>query len=336
MNFSTLAAQLIRVRRGSRTQKALSRGLGYRSNVLFAWENGHDQPSARSFFCLAQKTGGLPELGAFMRGGDVDLLSKQGVATFLQRLALDRSLTELSQAVDRDRYAVGRWLRGQSEIPLAEFLQLVEVTTLVLFDFLALFVDPLLLPEAEPGYKKLLAARTATRKAPWAHAVVHLADLPSYRALPAHEPGWFARRLGVTMAQEQECLQHLSESGQLIQDGPRYRRAEALTVDTRSDPEGTRRLASYWLTEGAKRVLSPDSGKFAFNTFAVSQPDLEKIKALQSEYFRKLRDIVAQSQPTEAVAVATFQLLTLGLDAPEPNVYKQPSDLAPSRAPHRS
>jgi hypothetical protein len=333
MNFCALTAQLIRARRGSRTQKALSRSLGYRSNVLFAWENGHDQPSALSFFRLVQKTGGLPALGPFMRGGGaVDLLSKQGVATFLQRLAVDRSLTELSQALDRDRYAVGRWLRGQSEVPLAEFLQIVEVTTLTLFDFLSLFVDPLLLPEAEPGYKKLLVARAAARKAPWAHAVVHLADLPSYRALPAHEPGWFARRLGVTMAEERECLQHLSESGQLIQDGPRYRRAEALTVDTRGDPEGTRRLASYWLTEGAKRVLLPDSGKFAFNTFAVSQVDLEKIKALQSEYFRKLRDIVAQSQPTEAVAVATFQLLTLGLDAPPPLA----TDLEPSPTPGRS
>src|SRR6478609_8291037 len=316
MDFNALASQLIRARRGSRTQKALSRLLGYRSNVLFAWENGHDQPSARSFFALVQKTGKLPDLSSILRNADVDLLTKQGVATVLQTLASDRSLTELSQAVDRDRYAVGRWLRGQSEIPLAEFLQLVEVTTLVLFDFLALFVDPLLLPEAQPGYSRLLAARTAARKTPWAHAVVHLADLPSYRALPAHEPGWFARRLGITMVEEQECLQHLAETGQLIQDGPRYRRAEALTVDTRNDPEGTRRLAAYWLTEGAKRVLVPGSGKFGFNTFAVSQADLQKIMALQSEYFRKLRDIVAQSQPTQAVAVATFQLLTLGLDAP--------------------
>lgn len=329
MNFTILACQLVRARRGNRTQKALSRALGYRSNVLFAWENGHDHPSARSFFHLVDKTGGLPELAGIVRARNVDLLTKEGIAELLRSLAGDRTLGELSSAVHRDRYAVGRWLRGQSDVPLDAFLELVEVTTLTLFDFLRPFVDPLELPEAKITYQKLIAARLATRQTPWAHAVVHLADLPSYRALSQHELGWFASRLGVTIAEEQTCLQHLVQSGQLIQDGPRFRRADALTVDTRPDPEGTRRLAAYWLSEGAKRVLLPGSGKFAFNTFAVSAADLEKIMALQSEYFRKLRDIVAQSQPTEAVAVATFQLLPLGVDAPVPSASSPRNEQGP-------
>jgi transcriptional regulator with XRE-family HTH domain len=317
MDFRRLASQLVRARRGNRTQKALSRALGYKSNALFAWERGHDQPSARAFFLLVEKTGTLPSLSAFCRDQAPDLRTKAGVGLLLRTLAAGRKLSELSEALDRDRYAVSRWLRGQTEIPLSELLQFVEVTTLVLYDFIQLFVDPAQLEEAAEGYRKLVAARLAIYETPWAHAVVHLADLPSYRELLHHQPGWFASRLGVSMHEEELCLQHLVESGQLEEADGRYRRAEALTVDTRIDPEATRRLAAFWLKEGAKRVLTPGSGRFAFNTFAVSLVDLEKIKLLQSEYFRKLRSIVARSEPTEAVAVATFQLLTLGVEEKE-------------------
>ena len=311
LDFQLMAAEMVRARRGHRTQKALSRALGYRSNVLFAWEKGHDQPSARSFFVLCRRTGSMPDLSGFCRGEPPDLTTKEGMAYFLQSLAGDRKVSELASSLNKDRYAVGRWLRGQTEIPLGEFLHFVEVTTLVLLDFIKQITDPEGLPQCAGPYRRLLAARRAARETPWAHAVVHLADLPSYRALSKHEPGWFASRLGVTISEERTCLEHLVESGQLSLRAGRYRRTEALTVDTRSDPDATRRLASFWLKEGARRVLEPGSGRFAFNTFAVNSRDLQKIQLLQSEYFRKLRNIVAQSTPTEAVAVATFQLFPL-------------------------
>lgn len=317
MNFQKLAAELVRVRRGNRTQKGLSKLLGYKSNVLFAWENEHDQPSARTFFRLVEQTGVMPSLQGFCRAEVPDLHDSAGVAQFLQGLAADRKMSELSDLLKRDRYAVGRWIRGQTEISLGDLLHFIEITTLMLFEFIELFADPQELPEGKEAYMRLVAARRSARDTPWAHAVVHLADLPSYRALPRHEPGWFASRLGVTTKEEELCLNNLVESGSLSLCEGRYRRTEALTVDTRADPDGTRRLAAFWLGEGARRVLIPGSGRFAFNTFAVSAADLDKIQDLQSEYFRKLRSIVAQSEPTEAVAVATFQLLTLGVDRPD-------------------
>ncbi len=314
MDFTTLAAQMVRARRGPRTQTALSRALGYKSNVVFAWEKEHDQPSARSFFRLVEKTGAMPSLDTFCRGPSPDVTTKSGVAFFLEDLAAERKISELSELLGRDRYAVGRWLRGHTDITLGDLLHFIEVTTLVLFDFIKLFVDPEELPCCADSYRRMVAARRAARDTPWAHAVVHLADLPAYRSLPKHEPGWFASRLGVTISEEEVCLNHLVQSGQLSLVEGRYRRIEALTIDTRSDPDATRRLASFWLQEGSKRVLVPGSGRFAFNTFAVNRSDLERIRTLQSEYFRKLRSIVAQSQPTEAVAVATFQLLPLGVE----------------------
>lgn len=76
---------------------------------------------------------------------------------------------------------------------------------------------------------------------PWAHAIVHMADLPTYKALTSHIPGWFAQRLELSLEEEESCLVHLVESGQLLEECGRYRRAPALNIDTRPDPEGANR-----------------------------------------------------------------------------------------------
>lgn len=58
---------------------------------------------------------------------------------------------------------------------------------------------------------------------------------------------------------------------------------------------------------------------FAYNLFAVSNADLERLRALHRSYFRELRAIVANSQPAEAVALVTMSLVELGSAAPSPD-----------------
>lgn len=317
MKWSELATQLVRVRRGARTQKQLSRALGYKSNVVFAWEAGRDVVTASAFFRLVERTGPPPDLESFLGRTPPDMRRKQGVAEFLKELLGKRTASEISEQLGRDRHAVGRWLRGQTEVPLGDCLQFIEITTLRIYDFLALFVDPAELPEAAPGYKLLEAARESARQMPWSHAIVHMVELPSYRKLNCHERGWFASRLGISTQDEDACLALLVQTGQLRREGNRFLGTKSINVDTRRDPLATRELASFWMKEGAKRVLSPGQGRFAFNTFALSAKDVVRAKELQSEYFRQLRALVAESEPAEAVAVATFQFFPLYEDRPD-------------------
>ncbi len=318
MDFQLLAAQLVRERRGARTQKQLSRALGYKSNVVFAWEAGRDIVSASAFFRLAEKVGPAADLDSFFGHPPPDLTDKVGVASLLKELLGKRKAGEVGTLLGRDRHAVGRWLRGQTEIPLADFLQFIEITTLRVFDFLALYVDPAKLPEAAPGYGLLEAARESAREMPWSHAIVHMVELPSYQKLEAHQRGWFASRLGISTQDEDGCLALLVKTGQLKKAGERYLGTKSINVDTRRDPLATRELASFWMKEGARRVLTPGQGRFAFNTFALSKKDVARAKELQSEYFRQLRALVAESEPAEAVAVATFQFFPLYEDPKDP------------------
>ena len=320
MDFQKLAAQLIKARRGAKTQKETSKALGYQSNVVFAWENGRDEPSARAFFSLAALTGEVGDLSSFYRGNSCpNLTTSEGLSEFLKDLLASRTLAEVSGQMARDRHVVGRWVRGQTEIPLSSLLQFVDVTTLGLFDFLHAFVDPSALAEAENDYRLLEASRESARQLPWSNAIVHMVALPSYSRLKKHESGWFASRLDISVEEEKECLDLLVSLGQLRVKAGAYQSTRTINVDTRRDPQATRDLASFWMKEGASRVLTPGSGRFSFNTFAVSANDLEKAKALQSEYFRQLRELVADSEPAETVAVATFQLFAL---FEEPNTQK--------------
>lgn len=314
MDYHALSAQLVRARRGEKTQKQMSQALGFQSNVLFAWENGRDTPTARLFFTLAAHSGPSVDLGPFLRGNECpDLTTREGVASFTRALMDGRKLTDIGAQMGRDRHAVGRWLRGQTEILLPDLLEFIEHTTLGVMDFLSAFVEPSALPEAKETYELLEAAREAARQKPWTNAIVHMVELPAYKALKKHARGWFASRLGITTGDEDECLALLVKMGQLRLDKGIYVQTRTINVDTRRDPAATRELASFWMKQGAERVLSPGKGRFSFNTFAVSEADFSKIKEMQSEYFRKLRALVAESTPVETVAVATFQLFPLSL-----------------------
>lgn len=317
MDYSQLASQLIRALRGRRSQVALSRRLGYRSNVLYSWESGEGFPTAAKFFRLVTQVGRNPGecLRGFLRDPDlvegIDCTTQEGVASLLRDLRGKRPLGALSEAIGRDRFAVSRWLHGKTEPPLPVFLAFFEATTLALVDFLATLTDPEQLPEVADRWRALQAARRSAYELPWSHAVLRAVDLQSYQALPVHQPGWIASRLGMSANDEQSCLDLLCATGDLVWDGQRYRSTEPLTVDTGRDPQATRQLAAFWMQQGAERVRSGGEGNFAFNVFGVARRDLERLRELQRNYFAELRAIIAESEPTECVAVATFQLFPL-------------------------
>jgi transcriptional regulator with XRE-family HTH domain len=57
MDFEQLAAELLRGLRGKRSQQALCRRLGAKSNVVHQWERGHSFPSASRSLQVAARVG---------------------------------------------------------------------------------------------------------------------------------------------------------------------------------------------------------------------------------------------------------------------------------------
>ena len=318
VDCSRLSREFIRALRGRRSQNALSRRLGYRTNVLYAWEAGRRAPTAATVFRLLRVSGLdlRARLERFFASpprwlAAADLTSAEGVAALLREVRGTIPILELARRTGFSRYAVSRWLDARAEPHFADFLRLFEASSLRLLDFIALFHDPATLPAAARSWRLLEAHRRAAYDEPWIPAVLRALELVDYERLAEHEPGFIARRLGISREEEERCLRTLEETGQIRRRGRRYQPVQGITVDTRPDAAAERRLKQSWAEIGTARLAAGAPGLFSFNVFAVSERDLAKLEELHRSYFRHLRAIVAASTPSERIAVANVQLFVL-------------------------
>jgi len=325
MDYERVAADMMRAVRGTRSQEAFARRVGCRANAIYTWEAARSFPTAARALRAAERAG-IDVEASLLRfyarppewlTANKKLIAPSTVARLLDDLRGKTSIVALAQATERSRFAVARWLKGDAEPRLPDFLRVIEASSLRLLDFIACFVDPSTMPSVRDAYRDLEATRRAAYEAPFSHAFLRALELESYRARAAHEPGWLARALGLAREDEEASLALLLHSGQVVWDGQRYVPARVMTVDTRRDREAARRLRLFWSRTAVERLEHADQDReasSAYNLFGVSHEDLKRIRELQRAYFREMRAIVAQSQPVETIALATFQLVQLSGD----------------------
>lgn len=313
-----VARQLLRAIRGRRSQEALSRRLGYTSNPVSDWEAGRRFPTAAEAI-RACRLVGIDVSAAFARfspeeapaigEGDDD-----GVAAWLQALRGNTAIKTVADRVGASRYAVSRWIAGTTRPRLPDFLRLVDALTDRLSDLLAELVDIERIEALSDAHRRLHASRRVAFDEPWVAAVMCVIETPAYQNRPTHEPGRIAAILDIDEAIERRCLERLEEAGHIVRVGNRpYRTRDALTIDARADPDGTKRLKAHWAAMGASRATAPHDGDMvSYNVVAVSRQDLERIREAHIRYFMEVRSIVADSTP-EVAALVNVQLLTWDL-----------------------
>lgn len=321
MDYDRLARELLVALRGRRSQVAWSRRLGYRSNVAYAWESGNRSPTAAETLRAARRAG--VDLHAALERfhgrappwlEGLDPASAEAVARLLEDLRGSTSITDLARRSGLSRYSLSRWLAGQTQPRLADFLRLIEASSVRLVDFVAVLADPAAIPSLAELWARVEARRRGAAEHPWTQAVLRVLELEDYRRLPKHPAGWIAARLGMPAEEEERCLRFLEATGQIARAGGLWQ-VEPLAVDTRRHPEIGRRLKAHWARVAADRVETGAPGQFSYNVFSVSEADFERIRQLHLAYFHELRAIVAASEPGERVAVANVQLFAL--DAPD-------------------
>ncbi len=317
IDLSRVASGFLRALRGSRSQVQWSRRLGYKSNVAYTWESGRRWPTAAETLRAAGRAGIDVEasLERFYGRrpdwlGDDAVHSPEAVAALLRDLKGQLSTNELAQRAGASRYAIARWLAGQTQPRLPDFFAVVEAASVRLADFVACFVDPELVPEIGPLWERIEATRRAAFEAPWTQGLVRALELDDYRALPVHEDAWVAERLGIDEQIVRDCLELMMLGGQVRWTGSHYE-VDAIAVDTRRTPEIGRFLKVHWSAVAAERIEAGAPGQFSYNVFIVSRSNFEHIRKLHLAYFHALRALVATPQPLECVAVANVQLFAL-------------------------
>lgn len=321
MDYEILAKQLIRAVRGKRSQVAVSRQLRCQSNVLYAWESGRRWPTAATFLQLAQlRRVPLGErIGEFLGGlppalAHADWTQPSAPAALLEHLRGGTKIVELARRVGKNRVSVSRWLEGSAEPRLPDFLRMIAASSLRLLDFVALFTSPAALPAASAAWQVLEAQRRVAYELPWSHAVMRVLELEHYRALPSHQPGWIATRLGITAEEEQRCLEALANSRLIRRRQQRWVVEQVLTVDTRRNPDAGRSLKRHWAKVAEQRLPQLEPGGedlFSYNLFTIAERDWPSFRELHVAYYQELRRLVESSNPTERVVLVNLQLLRL-------------------------
>jgi hypothetical protein len=317
-DFPKIASEFMRSLRGRRSQLGFSRRLGYRTNVAYTWESGRAWPTAARALAAAARTGidVQAALARFYRSPPAWLAktpatTPSGIAALLDDLRGRTSVVDLARAAGRNRFAVSRWLKGEAEPRLPDFLLMIETGSLRLLDFLDAFTDPAGMPSVAKAWAQLEATRKAAYEVPWTQAVLRLLEVTEYQTLPRHVPGWIASRLGISIEEEQRCLRLLMQTGQIRQIRGRFRLRNVLAVDTRSDPQAELRAKTWWTRVALERQVVTEDSVFSYNVFAVSERDLVKIRDLYRAYFRQVRSLIGESRPSERVALISVQLVEL-------------------------
>lgn len=322
MDVEVLAREFLVAIRGSRSQVAWSRRLGYKSNVAYTWEAGRRYPTVAETFRAVERSG-LDLRAALERfyGHETRqwleeherLSTVEATAAFLRDLKGRTPTTELARQAGLSRYAVTRWLSGQTQPRLPDFFTLMEAASLRLVDFMTSFVPPEAIPAVMPMWRRLEARRAGAGQFPWTQAVLRTLEVAEYLTLRRHEEGWISRRLGIPLEEEVRCIEHLLLTGQIEAVRGRYR-AVPLAVDTRRSPGIGQALKAHWAKVGVERIEAGAPGQFSYNVFTCSAADFEKIREAHLAYYRTLRQIVAASSPDEHVVVANVQLFQLDPD----------------------
>ncbi len=309
-----LVSQLVRALRGKRSQTALSRRLGYRSNVLYTWESGRREPSASELFRVVARTGRSPRdaFASFpVELAAVDLAQASGVASLIAQLRGEARIVDVAERCGVSRYTMARWLKGRAEPRASELLVLIEALTFRVVDFATALAPASKLPEIAGAWQELYTRREVAFTHPWSQAILRQLETRAYAKLARHRAGWLATRLGITREEESGSLSALAAAGLSRWDGRRFV-TEPVALDTSTaTEEERRRLKLHWIDVGRRRVEAGADGLYSWSVFAVSREDYERLRALHVRYMHALRQIIDASAPSEVVAVANVQLFAL-------------------------
>ncbi|MEZ4237897.1 MAG: DUF4423 domain-containing protein [Myxococcota bacterium] len=307
------ARELLRALRGRISQVALSRALGYSTNVAADWEAGRRFPTAEEALRVAHvRRIDVPAAFAAFHPPVAAAFDPEHLSAWLAALRGSATNRELAAASGLSEHAVGRFLRGVAQCRLPQFLALVEAVTGRCSDLVAALV-PI---EQVPSLVDVHRARSRTRRLvyerPWTAAILPQLGVLHHAGFRGDPVGPVARSLGLPEAEVREVVDVLVEAGVAARDGLRVRIVRPLTVDARATAHDRAALRAHWLAVSRDRVLAPQRrDRFAHNVFNVSRADLDRIGDRLQATFREIRAIVAASTQPEVTAVYLSHLYPL-------------------------
>lgn len=319
MDYASIAAQVLRAARGDVSQLAFSKKAGYQSNVAADWEHGRRFPTGEETLRICATLGinvrraliefhpsAADHLKYESSRNDVD---GQELTQWLTTLRGREPLNTIAERCGESRFAVSRWLQGQTKPRLPDFLRLIRVLTGRLPEFVGMLVPLSEIPMLEREFKKKESLRDLAFREPWT-AAVHLAlQTRPYTQLEEHVPGVLARQFHIPAEKEARCLRLLEIADLISWNGKKFHTQGELTVDTRNDLHRLAIIKNHWIdVVGRRAKLAYARDLISYDVFSCSKTDFEKLKALHRDYFKQARALIANSSSNEIVGLLQINL----------------------------
>jgi transcriptional regulator with XRE-family HTH domain len=336
VDTTIVAREFLRAVRGARSQRQLAMRLGYRGNPIADWEAGRRFPYVEAMLEACRVSG--IDVAAALRLFNPDAARTfvaehpNALGVWLDELRGDMPQVEVARRIPTTRSNVSRWLSGTTRLRVPDFLSLVQAITGRLPDLLHCLLPHAPFPSMDEARGALQSARYLAQAHPWSMAFVAVVDTAGYRALRAHPRGLFASVFGIPQDQEDRTLEALIAEGIVMRRAGRLTLKRPLTVDTGGDPQRVRELRRHWLRAAQTRVEQPrEADIFAHNVFSVSRADFERLREMHTAFFRETRQVIANSEPTDVVAIFASQLFEWPLPLESPPACGAPASGAPRR-----
>lgn len=169
-DYRLLASELLRALRGGESAAAVSRFLGYKTNVVSQWERGRGAPTAAVTFRLARAMGvdvqnvvaRLLTVESAGRTCSIDPTSTLGVAELLRELEGRTTTLGLAAKANLSPAVLSQWIEGTAEPRLPHFLSVIESATSRLSAFIEGLVGELALAasDANPAESRVGGAKS--------------------------------------------------------------------------------------------------------------------------------------------------------------------------------
>jgi transcriptional regulator with XRE-family HTH domain len=217
-DFNRLSMEVLRAMRGAQSQSAMSRRLGYASNVYYQWESGRRIPALTDVMKVAS-LGHRSPVGTKMAQ---KLQKPEGFGAMIAEMSEEQSLMQLADVLEISRSALSRWRSGKSVPTFPKFLHLVDLCTGRVIDFVELFADPHDLPSVADEWHRISRFRALANLMPICIPTLSALKLADYLALPTHDDAWLAHRLGVSRDEMTFALERIGAEGAIRFNGTHY------------------------------------------------------------------------------------------------------------------
>jgi len=295
------AKQMMRAVRGSRSQVAFSRRLGYRGNVAAKWEGGHRFPTFGEMLraCTLSRIDVAAALERFHEGsaGEWSLDAPTVIHPWLCALKGRTTQALLAQRSGLSRQQIGRILSGRANGRLPQVLTLLQAMTGRMPDLIGALVD---IEQVPAVAQEVVARRALARLAfshPWSPAA--RAWLGAQKRVPrADAAAQLSAALEISEAEAEQLVSAMVSAGAASVIRGHLRPAARASVEIQATADDVQRLRAHWARVTAERVeRATGDDLFSFNVFAVSREDLQRIREAQRRFYREVRAIVADSPP---------------------------------------